>query len=338
MDDPSSATVSSKYYEPCELSSLMNNSKNCPSLFHLNISSLPFHTEELSTLTSEHNLVFDIFGVSETKLRLNKAPFNSAIIPGYNLEFTATECSSSGTAIYIKKGLNYKLRKDLQIYKSKQLESTFIEVNLKNEKIVIGCIYRHQSMELSEFSSDYLTNLLDTLSSENKTVVLLGDYNADLPKYDQISNISDFYYLIHSFILLPHIFSPTRTTATSATLIDNIFTNNYSSSFVSGNLVNTLLNRHGHVLTTELQYSSLEVDSTEQMFRDFQEIEKNKNIISSLLESVDWVTELHLSHDDVDSSSELFLKKMEKIINFWATFQKVSNKQKKLLNKQTMSN
>ena len=26
MDDPSSATVSSKYYEPCELSSLMNNS------------------------------------------------------------------------------------------------------------------------------------------------------------------------------------------------------------------------------------------------------------------------------------------------------------------------
>ena len=193
-------------------------------------------------------------------------------------------------------------------------------------------------MELSALDGDYVTNLLDTLSSENKTVVLLGDYNADLPKYDQISNISDFYYLIHSFILLPHIFSPTRTTATSATLIDNIFTNNYSSSFVSGNLVNTLLNRHAQFLTMELQCSSLEVDSTEQMFRDFQEIEKNKNIISSLLKSVDWVTELHLSHDDVDSSSELFLKKMEKIINFWATFQKVSNKQKKLLNKQTMSN
>ena len=193
-------------------------------------------------------------------------------------------------------------------------------------------------MELSALDRDYVTNLLDTLSSENKTVVLLGDYNADLPKYDQISNISDFYYLIHSFILLPHIFSPTRTTATSATLIDNIFTNNYSSSFVSENLVNTLLNRHAQFLTMELQYSSLEVDSTEQMFRDFQEIEKNKNIISSLLESVDWVTELHLSHNDVDSSSELFLKKMEKIINFWATFQKVSNKQKKLLNKQTISN
>ena len=100
----------------------------------MNISSLSFHIEELTTLISEHNLTFDIFGVSETKLRLKKAALNSVIIPGYNFEFTATEWSNSGTAIYIKKGLNYKPRKDLEVYKSKQLESTFIEVNLKNEK------------------------------------------------------------------------------------------------------------------------------------------------------------------------------------------------------------
>ena len=134
MDDPSSEAVSSKYYKPCELSSLLNNSKNCLSFFHLNISSLSFHIEELTTLISEHNLTFDIFGVSETKLRLNKAPLSSVVIPGYNFKFTAAECSNSGTAIYIKKGLNYKLRKDLEIYKSKQLESMFIEVNLKNKK------------------------------------------------------------------------------------------------------------------------------------------------------------------------------------------------------------
>ena len=134
MDDPSSETISSKYYEPCELSSLLDNSKNGLSFFHLNISSLSFHTEELITFISEHNLTFDIFGVSETKLRLKKAALNSVIIPGYNFEFTATEWSNRGTAIYIKKGLNYKPRKDLEVYKSKQLESTFIEVNLKNEK------------------------------------------------------------------------------------------------------------------------------------------------------------------------------------------------------------
>ena len=135
IGDPSSDTVSSKYYKPCELLSLLNNSKN---VFHLNISSLSFHIEELTTHISEHNLTFDIFGVSETKLRLNKAPLN--------FEFTATECNNGGTAIYIKKGLNYKLRKDLEIYKSKQLESTFVEVTPKNEKVVIGCIYIHPSI------------------------------------------------------------------------------------------------------------------------------------------------------------------------------------------------
>ena len=54
------------------------------------------------------------------------------------------------------------------------------------------------------------------------------------------------------------------------------------------------------------------------MFRDFQEIEKNKYIINALLESVDWVTELRVSRNDVKLSSELFLKKLEKLINFWA--------------------
>ena len=46
-----------------------------------------------------------------------------------------------------------------------------------------------------------------------------------------------------------------------------------------------------------------------------------------------WVSELHLSRNDVNLSSELFLRKVEKLINFWAPLQKVSNKQKKLLNK-----
>ena len=152
----------------------MNNSKNCLSFFHLNISSLSFHIEELPTLISEHDLTFDIFGVSETKLRLNKAPLNSVIITGCNFEFTATGCSNGGTAIHIKKGLNFKPRKDFDICKSKQLESTFTEINLKNEeKKVIGCIYRHPSMKFPEFNTDYVTNLLDTLSSENKTVVYL---------------------------------------------------------------------------------------------------------------------------------------------------------------------
>ena len=129
-------------------------------------------------------------------------------------------------------------------------------------------------MELSEFNNDYFTNVLDTLSSENKTVALLGDFNADLLKYDQNSNISDFLDLMYSSLLLPHIFSPTCTTSSSATLIDNVFTNNYNSSFVSGNLANTLSDHNAQFLIMGKQHSPLELDSKKHMFRDFQEIEK----------------------------------------------------------------
>ena len=72
-----------------------------------------------------------------------------------------------------KKELNYKLRYDIQIYRSKQFESTFIEITQDKEHIVVGCIYRHTSMELGEFNSDYLRNLLEKLSLKNKTTFYL---------------------------------------------------------------------------------------------------------------------------------------------------------------------
>ena len=50
MNDPLSETVSSQYYETCELSFLLKNSKNYQSFVHLNISLFYFHIEELATL------------------------------------------------------------------------------------------------------------------------------------------------------------------------------------------------------------------------------------------------------------------------------------------------
>ena len=74
-------------------------------------------------------------------------------------------------------------------------------------------------MELTEFNSDYLANLLEKLSPENKTLVLFGDFNADLLKHHTNSDISNFLDSMYSslLLLLLHIASPTCTTATSAT-------------------------------------------------------------------------------------------------------------------------
>ena len=46
----------------------------------------------------------------------------------FSFEFTPTESSAGGTLLYIANHLSCKPRLDLNIYKSKELESTFIEV------------------------------------------------------------------------------------------------------------------------------------------------------------------------------------------------------------------
>ena len=74
---------------------------------------------------------------------------------------------------------------DLKIYKSFELESTFIEIcNPKKTNIVIGCIYKHPIMNINELNDDYLIELLHKLSKENKTIFLLGDFNINLLNYN----------------------------------------------------------------------------------------------------------------------------------------------------------
>ena len=85
---------------------------------------MSFHYEELYTLLT-NNLKFDILYISETRLKLSKTSLTSISLPGYNIEYTTTELSNGSILIYIKNDIKDKLRKDLQIYKSKELKSTF---------------------------------------------------------------------------------------------------------------------------------------------------------------------------------------------------------------------
>ena len=59
----------------------------------------------------------------------------------------------------------------------------FVEVlkpGMSKNNMIIGCIYCHPSMELSEFDNNFLSVLLEKIFKEKKMVVLLGDFNAML--------------------------------------------------------------------------------------------------------------------------------------------------------------
>ena len=127
------------------------------------------------------------------ELKKDKSPINSINLKGYSHESCPTESAAGGTLLYISNNLSYKPRNNLCIYKSTELESTFIEIlSPKKTNVIVGCIYRHPDMQLNEFNDYYINNLLDKLSKENKTVFLLGDFNIDLLNYDQHSLTNEF--------------------------------------------------------------------------------------------------------------------------------------------------
>ena len=335
MDDPDSETMTAKYYEPDEIPFLLSGMSPNISFFHLNISSLTFHFEELIVLMAENKLNFDFLGISETRLKLNRNSLNPISMPGYNIEHTPTESSNGGTLLYIKQGINYKLRKDLQIYKSKELESTFVEVlepGMSKNNMIIGCIYRHPSMELSEFNNHFLSVLLEKISKENKMVVLLGDFNADLLKYDHDEEVSGFLDAMYSKLLLPNISSPTRITSTSATLIDNIFTNDYDNAFTSGHLLTTLSDHLAQILIVPIRNTTRHKEP-KKVHRDFQKILRNKDIISRYLQNTNWDMELQLNLGNINISTEKFISKINNLINDWAPLKELSNAKQKLQNK-----
>ena len=122
--------------------------------FHLNISSLPYRCSELHGLLSNCRINFDIIGMTEFRLKRNQKALQNINIPNYNIEHCPIEGPNGSALIYVKNGNIYKVRSDLKIYQSEKLESVLIEtIKSNNRNIIIGCAYRHLSMELNEFKS-----------------------------------------------------------------------------------------------------------------------------------------------------------------------------------------
>ena len=194
-----------RYYDIEEIQTLNIPSKSkFSSMFHINTCSLEY-------LLKTTNMNFDIIAISETVITKNINKIPKSNLNNYTFEFIPTEFSAGGTLIYVTNHLGYKPRTDPQIYKKRDLKSTFIEIiNPKISNVIIGWIYRHPNMDLNDFNNDYLNPLMVKLSKVKKTVFLLGDYNVNLSKYDQHSPANGFLDSVASSAFLPYIIQPTN--------------------------------------------------------------------------------------------------------------------------------
>ena len=95
-------------------------------------------------------------------------------------------------------------------------------------------------MDLTDFNCNYLNKLLENISKEQKSVFLLGDFNANLLNYNEHNEINEFLDFLASNSFIPLILQPTRITSHFNTVIDNIFSNVIDPDTISGNLTATI--------------------------------------------------------------------------------------------------
>ena len=86
---------------------------------------------------------------------------------------------------------------------------------------------------------------MHTIKHENKNVVIMGDFNIDLLKFEMHNKTNFYIDNIFSNAYIPLITKPTRLTPHSATLIDHIYTNDISRSYKSGIIITDIADHFG---------------------------------------------------------------------------------------------
>ena len=155
------SSINCEYYDYSK--KIPNIGNKNTGIFHLNIASLGMHKDELEAALSLLDFEFDIIGITETKIKAGADPIFDPSLQGYNYYHTPTESTKGGALLYYKENTICKRREDLEkiMYKSKELESVFIEVlNEGKKNQIYACIYRHPCMDLEIFSEQYLSKVL----------------------------------------------------------------------------------------------------------------------------------------------------------------------------------
>ena len=104
----------------------------------MNVNSLQFHLDELETFLANFPVDFQVLGITESRLKEANPPATNILLPRFNYEHMPKKSTNGGALLYIKNGINYKLRPDLNINKDKELKSIFTEIITKNFKNIIA--------------------------------------------------------------------------------------------------------------------------------------------------------------------------------------------------------
>ena len=312
------------YYTENQFTHLISENKKIHfSALHVNIRSLNQNYARLIDLLSNINHKFMAIGISETWLKESN---HLVHIDNYNFIHNHRKNQlGGGVGLYLLENLNYKTRMDLRFDTSDTTDSLFVEVLVpKGKNVIIGVIYRPPNRNLQSFVSNF-NEVIDKIGKENKQCYIMGDFNINLMNYQSNDLTGEFLDIIYSNSLCPLINRPTRITSHTATLIDNILSNDFDSDTVNG-LFFTDISDHLPIFTISFDDRNPLFDNKTYTFREKNP--KNMQKFKELISDTDWSSIEKLT--DPQESYNRFSNKFICIYNNCFPLKKCSGRQRKL--------
>ena len=318
-----------KYFSPYSFSmfkeSLLESDSQCPfSMLHTNVRSLRKNIDNFQVhLLDELDYQFSVIGITETKITNSSGLDFNACIPNYQFEYVPTPLSCGGVGMYINNCLKYKV---LERTSKDAFQALWIEIeSLKSKNIVCGVIYR-QHNDPEQFLQ-YVDFTLEKLSSSDKVVYLMGDFNIDLLKSEISDYSQNFLLSLQCYSFFPVIDKPTRVYNNSATLIDNIFLNRFDHKISGGNIVSDISDHYSQFCFI---HSLIPKNFTaKHKIRDYSNFSE-ECFINDVLDT-DW--DNSMTYGSVDKCFSSFYNKFNKLINKHAPLKILSRRKAKQFSK-----
>ena len=227
--------------------------------------------------------------------------------------------------LYIHNEITSKPRQDLNSIakKSKELESVFVEIiNPRQKNTIIGCIYRHPCMDLEEFNDEVLSILMEKIGREGKNIFLLGDFNVNLMNSPYDIQTGQFFDILTSNLMVPHITLPTRITTSSTTLIDNIFSNSLNfRDGLSGNLTSKMSDHYAQFLIIASNCHKV-LSKHNQYKRDTKNVDRD-NFTLDLLD-IDIVNNIVIDKEEPNQSFNILENELNKLLDKYMPLMKLT--------------
>ena len=217
-----------------------------------------------------------------------------------------------GEGLLVHEELQFRTRKDLKLDYDSDLEYQFIELKSRKRNILVGSMYSPPQSKEKEFLKGY-SNLNEIIGKQKDKEIVIGiDHNMDFLKASRHTNTQKFMEYNLEINMLPVITKPTRTTDTSATLIDNIFiSGKLQQAYHSGIIISDMSDH----LPTVIRLLNVKQDIKKQQTVTYRKItDENLKLINEDLQGYKWeeILENRGTDDSFNIIHETLIMSMDK--------------------------